>query len=116
MLTTFMCHFPSGSSFKQFNHYVQETSHGFFGRYKFGRKIPRDFDVTKITTPISLHYSIADRLSNSTDVEILIPKLNSAIFVQKIISPKINHIDILWGKYSAAIIYSNILKIFQMYQ
>lgn len=111
-----MCHFPSGSSFKQFNHFVQETSHGFFGKYMRNSKIPRNFRLSRITIPISIHYSSSDRLSNATDVDILIPKLKNTVFVQRIDTPKINHIDILWGEYSAALIYSNILNIFQMYQ
>lgn len=111
-----MYHFPSGSSFKQFNHFVQETSHGFFGKYMRNSKIPRNFRLSRITIPISIHYSSSDRLSNATDVDILIPKLKNTVFVQRIDTPKINHIDILWGEYSAALIYSNILNIFQMYQ
>lgn len=116
MLQAFICHIPSGSSYKQFYHYVQETKYGFFGKYMTGSKIPSDFDLSKITVPLLLHYSVADRLSNVTDVEILLPKLKNVIFAQRIGSPNLNHIDFLWGSRSASLIYSNILKYFQMFQ
>lgn len=111
-----MCHSSSGSSSKQFNHYVQETNHMFFGKYMTGLEVPRDFEFSKITTPISLHYSVNDRLTNATDVEILMPKLKNVIFSQRIDTPKINHKDFLSSNLSASLIYSNILKIFQQFQ
>lgn len=88
----------------------------FFGKYMTGSKVPRDFAFAKITAPISLHYSASDRLTNATDVEILMPKLKSVVFVQRIDTPKINHIDFLWSMNSASLIYSKILDIFQRFQ
>lgn len=138
ILPAFVCHVPSGSSFRQeiiklldFHcsrfclisfvgflqvlHYGQEIRFGFFGKYKTGLRRPPDFPLSRITAPISLHYSTADKLADATDVEILIPKLNSVIFIQRI-DDKFNHIDFVWSMYSASLIYSKILDIFQRYQ
>lgn len=101
--------------FLQVLHYGQEIRFGFFGKYKIGLRRPPDFPLSRITAPISLHYSTADKLADATDVEILIPKLNSVIFIQRI-DDKFNHIDFVWSMYSASLIYSKILDIFQRYQ
>lgn len=117
MLPAFMCYFPSGCSMRQFQHYAQEASFGFFGRFMTEKKKKsRDFPFEKITTPLSLHYTTADKLADPLDVEILIPKLKSAIFVQRISTPRLNHIDLLWGRHAAKLIYSQILNLFQEYQ
>lgn len=116
MLPAFMCYFPSGCSIRQLQHYAQESNLGFFGRFMTDKKKkPREFPLSKISTPITLHYTTADKLADPKDVEILIPKLKSAVFVQRI-STSLNHIDLLWGSYSNSLIYSKILKIFQEYQ
>lgn len=116
MLPTFMCYFPSGCSMRQFQHYAQEASFGHFGRFMTEKKKPRDFPFDKITTPLSLHYTTADTLADPIDVELLIPKLSSAVLVQRVSTPKLNHIDLLWGRHAASLIYSKIINLFQDYQ
>lgn len=112
-----MCFFPSGASIRQLQHYAQESNLGIFGRFiTEKKKKPRDFPLSKISTPITLHYTTADKLADLRDVEILIPKLKSTVFVQRISTPSLNHIDLLWGRYSASLIYAKILEIFQDYQ
>lgn len=116
MLPAFMCFFPSGCSIRQFQHYAQEASYGFFGKFMKESKKPADFPFSKITTPLTLHYTTADKLADAKDVENLLPKLNSVIYVQRINTPKLNHIDLLWGRHSASLIYSKIIDIFQKYR
>lgn len=116
MLPAFICHVPSGASFKQLLHYGQEIEHGFFGKYMNGFKIPDDFQLSRITVPISLHYSTSDVLAAAAGTKKLIPKLkNSEIYTQAITRP-FNHIDFVWGIYSASLIYSKILQFFDKYQ
>lgn len=112
-MSTFICHLSAGSSFKQFLHYAQEIELGFFGNFTNGREISRDFKLSQITAPLSLHYSTNDLLATIEDVEILIPKLkNSRRYIQRISKPEINHIDFVWAKSSASLIYSLILQFF----
>lgn len=115
MLPAFVCHFPSGASLEQLLHYGEEIKLDFFGTYKTGMESNhRSFDLSKITAPISIHYSTSDRLADATDVELLIPKLKNVIYVQRI-NELFNHADFCWGMNSASLIYSKILKIFQKY-
>lgn len=101
--------------FRQFLHYAEEIKMGYFGKYKDGVESRHgDFDVSKITAPISIHYSTHDRLADPTDVEKLIPKLPNVVSVQRI-DELFNHIDFVWGIHSASLIYSKILNIFQKY-
>lgn len=88
---------------------------GYFGKYSDGVKSQhKDFDLSKITAPISIHYSSFDRLADALDVEKLIPKLKSVVFVQRI-NELFNHMDFVWGKHTASLVYSKILQIFQTY-
>lgn len=117
MLLAFICHVPSGASIKQILHYGQGIRSGSFGKYTKSFRRPSDFRLSQITTPITLHYSTADKLADATDVTILISKLkNSMVYVQPIDEPKFNHIDFVWGIKSASLIYSKILKYFEEYQ
>lgn len=101
--------------FRQFLHYGEEIKLGYFGKYRDGTELRHgDFDLSKITTPITIHYSIHDRLADARDVEKLIPKLPNVVLVQRI-NELFNHVDFVWGIHSASLIYSKILNIFQKY-
>lgn len=96
-------------------HYGEEVKMGYFGKYRDGSESQqREFDLSKITVPISIHYSNYDRLADVTDVQKLLSKLKNVVFVQRI-SELFNHVDFVWGINSASLIYSKILKIFQDY-
>lgn len=107
-----------GSSLKQFLHYGQEAQYGHFGKYKDTYEIPDDFQLSKITVPISVHYSTTDTLTHPIDVEKLITKLSNAdVTVHKISDIDFNHFDFLFGMNSAAsLIYSKILTFFDAHQ
>lgn len=89
---------------------------GYFGKYSVGSRLTRqkDFDVAKITAPISIHYAAFDRLADALDVEKLIPKLKSVVYVQRI-NELFNHMDFVWGKNAASLVYSKIIQVFQMH-
>lgn len=117
MLPALICHTPSGSSINQFFHYGLEIQYGYFGKYMVGSEIPSDFDLSKITTPISLHFSPTDKLVSPFDIQMLIPKLsNSHVYVHNINDKEFNHVDYLWGIDAASLIYSKIIQFFKKYQ
>lgn len=100
---------------RQFLHYGEEIQLGYFGKYRDGSELRHgDFDLSKITTPISIHYSIYDRLADATDVEKLIHKLPNVVHVQRI-NELFNHVDFVWGIRSAKLIYSKISDTFLKY-
>lgn len=64
---------PAGASVKQLVHYVQAYTKEKFSQYyystfgnlmKYGRFNPMEYNLTKITVPISLHYSENDLLAD----------------------------------------------------
>lgn len=112
MVPAFLCHAPSGASSDQLLHYGTEIRYGYFGERKLGSDIPSDFDLAQITVPISLHFSPNDALTNPIDVHRLIPQLDSLAFVQEINETKFNHMDFVYGKNTAKIVYSLILDFF----
>lgn len=92
---------------------------GYFGRQMKRETnetvIPSDFPLHRITVPISLHYSTVDRISNPTDVKKLISKLNGTNNLHVQVNGRLNHIDFMWGKHAAKIVYSDIIKFFDKF-
>lgn len=116
MLPAFLCHFPAGSSIKEFLHYGQEIKYGFFGKYMYDGNIPEDFPLHQITAPMSIHYSTADTLANVEDTQKLISKLrNKDLFAQEI-HGLFNHIDFLWGKNANNLVYKKFMTFFDKYK
>lgn len=117
MLPALICHTPSGSSINQLFHYGSEIRYGYFGKYMKGTKIPPDFELSKITAPLSIHFSPADKLVSILDVQRLIPKLNNSLaYIQNVNEIEFNHIDFIFGIDSASLIYSKIIRFFGEFQ
>lgn len=64
-----LTHTPAGASIKQLLHYTQEVLSGHFRKYdyglignfvKYGKAVPPDYELEKITTPVTLIYSKND--------------------------------------------------------
>lgn len=97
--------------------FAQEVNYGFFGKYMDDTRISNDFNLSRINTPISLHYSPTDKFTNPKDVGRLISKLDHTLtYVQTIETPSFSHIDFIWGKCAANVVYSQILDLFAQYQ
>lgn len=112
MLPTHLCHVTSGASLNQAIHYSQEVEYGYFGPYKTGPEIPRDFNFSQITVPLSIHYSPVDTFTNTVDVDRLTSQISSIKLVQVIDESEFNHVDFMWGVNAASLVYSNITKFF----
>lgn len=109
-------YFWLGTSSIQFTQLVKMSNLGFFGR-KMKRnetEAPPDFPLHRITAPVSLHYSTVDRMATTLDVKKLITKLTGTrnLHVQEIDSGEFNHIDFMWGRNAASVVYSDIIKFF----
>lgn len=115
ILPSYFCHIPSGGSVNQLIHYSQEIKYGFFGRYMNDDNVPSNFDLSKITTPLTLHYSPKDRFTNQDDIDRLIPQLNnSLVHVQRV--DEFNHVDFIMGNNAASIVFSDILQFFSAWK
>ena len=117
MFPSYVCHYPSGASYNQFIHYAQQIKYGHFGRYmKSASEKPTDFPLSRITAPISIHFSASDRLISVQDIEKLTSKMKNVAYVQYINETRFNHVDYYLDTRIHSIVYSKILKFFQSYQ
>lgn len=116
MLPIFLCHYPSGISINQYLHFMQTVAYEYFGKYKHDSRIPSDFPISRITTPISLHLTNFDGLINTDYTIETASKFQNLIYVQVINDTIFNHIDFSWGINANALVYSKILAIFNRYQ
>lgn len=113
MMPALSCHISSGASAKEIIHFGQEIKHGFFGKFMKGSRVPPDFELEEISTPMTLHYSTTDRFTNQDDVDKLVSKLkHTLVKVQEIDEKAFNHMDFVWGMHSATKIYSKIIDFF----
>lgn len=117
MFPSYICHYPAGASANQFLHYAQEIEHGHFGRYmNSGSRTPSDFPLSRITAPVSLHFSSTDRLISVKDIKKLTSKMKNVVYVQYINQTRFNHADYYLDTRIYSIVYSKVLKVFQDYQ
>lgn len=116
MYPAFLCHNPSGASFKQLLHFSQEIKYGFFGKYMHGSQIPTNFELWRITTPLILHFSLLEPVATPVGVNRLITELNNSQKCVQTIDTKFNHIDFLWSINAASLVYAKIISFFQKYQ
>lgn len=109
-----VCHEMSGSSIKSFLHYADQIEHKYFGKYMTSEKVPPDFRLSKISVPITVHYSTADKLSTKRDALATISKLKkSDVYVQGV--SELNHADFVMNENAPSLVYSTILKLFRKY-
>lgn len=115
-MPTFAQHTPSGTSSKQLLHYAQSVRYGNFGKFMEDSKVTPDFELWRITALIQAIHSSADRFATPKDVNLLLDKLtNSLKSVYFINETDFNHIDYLWGKDAADMVYSKMLNFFESY-
>lgn len=68
-----MGHYPAGTSCQAMLHYLQEINTGKFQQYdegtkagnmrRYGTPKPPEYDLSKVTVPIFLHYGLNDYLA-----------------------------------------------------
>lgn len=117
--------FRAGSSAKTLNHVAQIMYSNSLKYYDYendeenlkayGKVSPPEYNLTKITAPISLHYSAEDNFMNTESVEKLGKKLPSFIGSFVVPAPKFNHIDYLTGIHARELVYEDIFNIISKY-
>ncbi|XP_014285223.1 gastric triacylglycerol lipase [Halyomorpha halys] len=115
---------PAGVSTKQLIHFGQLANNGQkFTHFNYGwydnlvhykQPYPPEYDVTKVTAPVALHYSHNDWISGIKDVLKLKSKLPN---VQDILVPffYFNHLDFMWAKDAWTLLYKPMLEVIQRY-
>lgn len=79
-------------------------------------KTPPKYDLEKVTAPVALFYSKNDLLDSERDVMRLYQTLKNPIGVFKAEDESYNHLDFVWGKNAATLIYKKLLELAKNYQ
>lgn len=114
-----LAHTPAGASIKQLAHYGQGISGKQFERYDhgwlenrrlYGSSSPPRYDLSKIKTPVFLHYSAKDPLAHVDDVDRLWRELGSPVGKFKIQHPTFSHLDFTWGIDAKTLVYDRVIN------
>ncbi|XP_045485248.1 lipase 3-like [Pieris rapae] len=98
-------HFPSGSSFKQIQHFGQLVLSGHFRQFdygvknieKYGSLLPPSYPVEKITAPVALFYGEGDWLSDVSDAKILKSRLPNLVEFHRVDDEHFSHFDFVYA-------------------
>lgn len=124
MLPVYMSHAPAGASSRQVIHYAQEYVSAKFRKFDHGTKknleiygteTPPDYDMSRITAPVIVHYTDNDLLVDPIDVEQLYSELGNPAGLIKVPMPEFNHLDFTWGKDARTLLYDRMLPLMESY-
>uniref|UniRef100_A0A4P6D911 Lipase n=2 Tax=Rhodnius TaxID=13248 RepID=A0A4P6D911_RHOPR len=118
-------HCPAGASTKQLIHYAQLATNGEkFRQFDYGDENeniygtsePPEYDVSKIRSPIVLHYADNDWLAGTLDVENLYSKLPEGSKQKlEVPYPYFNHLDFMWAIDVRPLLYDPMIEIMKKY-
>ncbi|CAG4979224.1 unnamed protein product [Colias eurytheme] len=119
LLPVFMRNLGTGTSWKTAVHFAQEVkSGGNFQQFDYesnnprvyGSPTPPEYDLSKVTVPITLFWSENDLLSSEKDVQMLYDRLPATTRMYKIADPEFNHLDYLWAKDAPTLLNKKLLE------
>ncbi|XP_063626499.1 lipase 3-like [Cydia splendana] len=123
-LPVILSHVPSGASAKQLAHYGQGIISGKFRKFdydetenleRYGSSEPPDYDLSRVSPPVSLVYSDADWLCDARDVDSLQDKLPNVVDKHMVQSINFNHMDYVFAKDVKRLIYEPLSKMLTRY-
>jgi lysosomal acid lipase/cholesteryl ester hydrolase len=117
-------HCPAGCSTKQLIHFGQLANNGEkFTQFDYGKRdnlqkygidSPPEYDLSKITTPIMLHYAQNDWLAGVQDVEKLHQSLRSSNAQKfEVTFAYFNHLDFMWAIDAKKLVYDRMIQAMQ---
>ncbi|XP_059053728.1 lipase 3-like [Achroia grisella] len=114
-------HTPAGASVRQFAHYGQGISGKRFRRYDhgsrranrkvYGSRTPPNYDLSKVTAPVFLHYVDHDPLAHVNDVDRLFRELGRPVGKFRVSLPRFSHLDFLWGIDAQELVYDRTINL-----
>lgn len=114
-------HTPAGSSVRQLAHYGQGISGNRFRRYDhgswlanrraYGSRTPPNYDLSKVTTPVFLHFSDSDPLADVRDVDRLFAELGRPVGKFRIAMRTFSHTDFMWGIDAKELVYDRVINL-----
>lgn len=82
---------------------------------KYKQLTPPNYDLSKVTAPVALHYSDNDWLSHPNDVYRLSKELGNTIGRFGSPDNKFNHLDYLWGINARENVYTTVVRLMKRY-
>ncbi|CAH1389705.1 unnamed protein product [Nezara viridula] len=116
--------FRAGSSAKTLNHCAQVMYANSLRYYdyeseenmkRYGDIIPPEYNLTKVTSPVSIHYSLQDSFVDPKVIDKLAKKLPKLIGTFVVSSPSFNHMDYVVGIHARELVYQDIFNIISKY-
>lgn len=123
LMPVIFAHTPAGTSTRTVVHYAQEIQEkGNFQNFdygpeenmkRYGTKVPPQYNLENISTPIALFYAQNDWLAGYQDVKKLYQGISrhSSVELLKVPFENFNHVDFLWGNDAPALVYDKMLEI-----
>ncbi|XP_072932307.1 lipase 3-like [Epargyreus clarus] len=106
LLPVFLSNLGTGTSWKTVVHFAQEVvsggkfqqfDYGSHNQKMYGSDSPPEYDLSKVTLPLTLFWANNDLLSSETDVKLLSEKLPTKPEIYLVPDPEFNHLDYLWA-------------------
>lgn len=101
-------------------HYYQTYTSGHFARMQSynatGNETWDDYDLSKITVPISMHYGPSDILNTKQDNVATASKLKNVVGIFRVPFPEFNHMDFMWGKDAKRLLYDQLIVLMDKYR
>ncbi|XP_059059192.1 lipase 3-like [Achroia grisella] len=113
-------HSPAGSSVRQAFHYLQGTYTREFRRYnhipivnieRYGQAVPPSYDLSLVTAPINVHYSLGDATADYRDIYHLVERLPNVVGMHQIERTAFSHRDFVWGIDAKEQVYDKVINL-----
>ncbi|XP_011158633.2 lipase 3 [Solenopsis invicta] len=111
---------PAGCSYKQLVHYAMGIQNpGHFRPYDYGilrnlriygRFVPPEYPMEKITVPVILYHGLNDVLAAPDDVKILNRKLPNILEDFIVTLKRLNHFDFVYGLHVRDLVYNHLIE------
>ncbi|XP_011557735.3 lipase 3 [Plutella xylostella] len=123
VMPVFLAHLGTGTSWKTALHFAQEAvaggkfqqfDYGYNNQKVYGTDNPPEYDLSKVTLPITLFWAQNDLLSSEKDVKLLyekLPKKTTRMYLVPF--PEFNHLDYLWAVDAPTLLNNKILEFLQ---
>ncbi|XP_031766858.2 lipase 3-like [Galleria mellonella] len=121
MIPVKLGHTPAGAAVRQFVHYAQGIASKRFRRYDqgsmkanrraYGTRRPPEYDLSKITTPVFLHYADRDPMAHVNDVDRLFRELGRPAGKFRISLQSFGHLDFIWGVDAKELLFDRVINL-----
>lgn len=120
MLPVYLGHTPAGCATRQPVHYAQEHKSGKFRKYDHGSVLnliiygsaePPNYDLSKITCPVALHYTDSDLFVDEQDVAKIYRELGNPLGKFRVSLTTFSHLDFIWGINANTLVYDKTIII-----